>query len=118
MAEKRDKEKIDLRYSSNKVLLIDIDSVLAEEDNSVPIVEREVIDGARASLSYLKKKGFILVLHTSRFRWQREDTIKWLQLNEIPFDDIVFEKPRGILYIDERGYRFNSWKEFWEDIIV
>ncbi|HPP86134.1 MAG TPA: hypothetical protein PK795_09575, partial [Bacillota bacterium] len=57
-----------------------------------------------------------LVLCTSRFRYQEKDTVSWLIKNNIPFDDIVYGKPRGILYIDDRGYRFRGWRRFLEDV--
>jgi len=109
-------EKIDLTKYRGRIIVIDIDGVLAEEDNLTPIDKREVIPEAADALRQLKQKGYILVLCTSRFRYQEKDTVSWLIKNNIPFDDIVYGKPRGILYIDDRGYRFRGWQQFLEDV--
>lgn len=109
-------KKIELERYYGKWLIIDIDGVLAVEQYTVPLEQRPVISEARESMELLRRKGYKLLLCTSRIRSQKEDTLAWLDKNKIPFDDIVFGKPRGILYIDDRGYRFESWKKFFEDV--
>ncbi|HPP86218.1 MAG TPA: hypothetical protein PK795_10015 [Bacillota bacterium] len=54
-------EKIDLTKYRGRIIVIDIDGVLAEEDNLTPIDKREVIPEAADALRQLKQKGYILV---------------------------------------------------------
>ena len=112
----RDIGKIDLHNHHNKLLIIDIDGVLAIERNELPLEERTPVCGARESMRLLKEKGYKIILCTSRSCRQKKETIQWLEKNGILFDDIVFGKPRGILYIDDRAYRFKGWKEFFDDV--
>ena len=111
-------EKIDLTKYRGRVIVVDIDGVLAVEDNTIPLADRQVVSDAKEALKLLKQKGYILVLLTSRVRQQEKETIEWLIHHHIPFDDILFGKPRGILYIDDRGYRFRDWKQFLEDVEI
>ncbi len=107
-------EKINLLNS--RILIIDIDGVLAIEQCNIPLEERAVVEGAQDAIRRLKQKGYSIILCTSRFRSQKDTTIEWLERNNIPFDDIVFGKPRGILYIDDRGYRFKGWDRFFDEV--
>lgn len=109
-------EKIDLKGAYNKLLVIDIDGVLAVEQNALPLEQRSVIGEARNALNILRQKGYKILLFTSRFRSQKKATVEWLERYSLPFDDILFGKPRGILYIDDRAYRFRGWKQFLEDV--
>jgi ribonucleotide monophosphatase NagD (HAD superfamily) len=111
-------EKLDLKKYRGRVIVIDIDGVLAAEDDYIPLSDRHTIYGAREVLKFLKQKGYILVLFTSRVKQQEKETVEWLIKKKIPFDDILFGKPRGILYIDDRGYRFRGWEKFLEDVEI
>lgn len=111
-------EKIDLKSAYNKLLVIDIDGVLAVEQNALPLEQRSVISEAQNALNLLRQKGYTILLFTSRFRSQKKATVEWLEKHCIPFDDILFGKPRGILYIDDRAYRFRGWKQFFEDVEI
>jgi len=109
-------KKIGLSDRCCKTLIVDIDGVLAIEQDNLLLEERVPVEGAQESIRRLKQKGYIIILCTSRFHWQKAATIEWLERNNIPFDDIIFGKPRGILYIDDRGYRFRGWKQFFHDV--
>lgn len=110
-------ERIDVRDGGNRLLVIDIDGVLAVEQKAVPWEQREVMPEARKALRLFRKKGYAVLLFTSRPRSQKRVTVEWLKKNGLPFDGILFGKPRGILYVDDRAYRFGGWKQFWEDMI-
>ncbi|MDP4091430.1 MAG: hypothetical protein Q8930_19470 [Bacillota bacterium] len=108
--------KIDLRRKYNRTLVIDIDSVLAVEDESIPLTDRPVISDALDAIRLLRQKEFKIILYTARFNHQKDETIEWLNKNNIEYDKIIFGKPRALLYIDDRGYRFKDWKSFFEDV--
>jgi predicted phosphatase len=110
--------KLDLKKHRSRVLVIDIDGVLAVEQNNIPFEKRQTVNEARETMKLLKQKGYIIVLFTSRVKQQKKATVDWLIKNDIVFDDIMFGKPRGILYIDDRGYRFRGWKQFLEDVEI
>jgi uncharacterized HAD superfamily protein len=104
--------------SKNKIIVVDIDGVLSEDISGMLYKSRPVVNEAAQSLKLLRSKGYKIVLHTSRFLSEKEQTIKWLQDNSIEYDHIKFEKPRGILYIDDRGYRFNGWQQFFKEVTI
>lgn len=110
--------KINLSKANRKTLVVDIDDVLAVDNSRTPLSRRSVVDEAAESIRLLRQKGFRIILHTSRPKSQETETIKWLNENKIEFDGIKFGKPRGILYIDDRGYRFSGWKKFFEDVKI
>jgi ribonucleotide monophosphatase NagD (HAD superfamily) len=111
-------EKFDLRNYRSRVVVIDIDGVLAEEQYNISLEERQVVSEAREALELFQQKGYKIILFTSRVRQQEKATVDWLIKNDMIFDDIMFGKPRGALYIDDRGYRFKGWKQFLEDVEI
>ena len=92
------------------IICVDIDGVLAEENNGKYSIANQIKD-AKISIDKLIEKGFKIYLHTGRHILKREETIYWLQKNNINYDHIVFNKPVAKYYIDDRAIRFNSWKE-------
>jgi hypothetical protein len=111
-------EKIDISVSKNKKLIVDIDGVLAIEQVNQPYSLLQPVKQATESLKILRKSGYVIILHTSRFEFERAETIAWLKTNGFEYDKIEFGKQRGILYIDDRGYRFSDWETFFEDIKI
>jgi ribonucleotide monophosphatase NagD (HAD superfamily) len=109
-------EIIDISSSKTKKVIVDIDGVLAVEKENQPYSLLLPIQQAVESLKTLKRLGFIIILHTSRFEFEKNATIAWLKANGFEYDDIKFGKPRGILYIDDRGYRFKDWESFFQDV--
>lgn len=67
--------------------------------------------GAARSLYKLKEMGYVIVIHTSRAKEEREATERWLSVHKMAYDQLVMEKPRGWLYIDDFGLKFINWKE-------
>lgn len=60
-----------------------------------------------AVLSLLKDRGVRIILHTSR--WSEEDrtaTINWLAKYEVPYDELIMDKPSGDIYVDDKGLYF------------
>jgi hypothetical protein len=68
-----------------------------------------MVNGAFECLLKLKKLGFKIIIWTSRVESERVDTVMWLKKNNIPFDELVMEKPRGFIYIDDMAHPFNNW---------
>ncbi|ADL52264.1 LNS2 domain-containing protein [Clostridium cellulovorans] len=109
-------EKIDISKSNCKKVIVDIDGVLAIEEANRSYIRLLPVKEASEAIKTLKKLGYVIILHTSRFEFEKKVTIDWLKANGFIYDDIKFGKPRGDIYIDDRGYRFNSWENFFNDV--
>jgi len=92
-----------------------------------------LIPGAREAISELKNKGNEIIIYTSRLNsyplpssefqtpsiYERVAAVEGaLNRAEIPFDLLWCKigKPVADIYIDDRGIRFQSWKETMEKI--
>lgn len=76
------------------------------------------------SLRKAKEKGFEIVIHTARRMLTHngdinkiiEDvgqvTIDWLNKHNVPYDDIVWGKPYGVYYIDDKALRPDEFLEW------
>ena len=101
----------------------DIDGTIAElrqEGQSyADVVPKE---GAVETLKKLKEEGHYIILYTARNMEtfsanlgkinavQGPILFKWLEKYEIPYDEIYFGKPNADVYIDDKGLKFESWK--------
>ncbi len=69
-------------------------------------------------LQKLHKKGFYIIIHTARgmlsckgnidliLERLERITTNWLNINNIPFDELVFGKPYGDYYVDDKSLSF------------
>ena len=85
------------------------------------------LPGAAAKLQALKRAGHYLILLTARHMAtcngnvgqvvarQGKTLFQWLEKHNIPFDEIWFGKPHADIYIDDNGYRFDSWDLIADD---
>jgi len=72
---------------------------------------------ASSSLKKLKEKGYHIILFTSRISAEREVTVKWLKKHDIPYDELVMDKPIAFIYIDDNAYRFRDWNTTLDDFL-
>jgi capsule biosynthesis phosphatase len=84
--------------------------------------------GAVFSLRKLKQEGHEIVIYTARNMKTTAGnvgkvhanvgklTLDWLEQYGIPFDEIVFGKPIGDIYVDDLGYRFRDWENVLLDL--
>ncbi|MFH1404238.1 MAG: hypothetical protein ABIH11_08225 [Candidatus Altiarchaeota archaeon] len=63
-----------------------------------------------AALRKLKTK-YRIILHTARGEDKRIVTQRWLEMHDIPYDELVLDKPYAMYYIDDRAIRFKDWGE-------
>jgi capsule biosynthesis phosphatase len=104
-------------------IVIDLDgtiSGLKKEGQDYSTVE--VNPGAVEKIKNLKKQGHYIILFTARhmkttkgnvgevIKKVGNTTIEWLNKNDIPFDEILFGKPYGDVYVDDLGYEFKGWE--------
>lgn len=82
----------------------------------------EPIEGALESLEILKNMGFNIIIFSCKSRSDRPlvNNINGTQMIWDWFEkykcqhlitDVVKEKPRALIYIDDKGYRFENWKD-------
>lgn len=88
----------------------------------------EPVNGAVEKIKSLKKNGHYIILYTSRhmktcngnvgriLALQGISTLAWLERNNICYDEIFFGKPNADIYIDDNGFRFESWDLISTDI--
>ena len=111
-------------YENNNQVAIDFDGVVHR--NSKGFHDGTVYDppmeGAIEAIKWFASQGLDIVLFTAKVKPDRplvngktgEELIwEWLAKYEINsyIKEITCEKPRAIVYIDDRGIRFESWEQ-------
>ncbi|SDZ37740.1 HAD hydrolase family protein [Bacillus sp. 166amftsu] len=79
--------------------------------------------GAIQTLYKLKEEGHEIIIYTARNMLTCKGnigkvnanvgkiTLDWLASYKIPFDELVFGKPYGDIYIDDLGVKFENWDQ-------
>jgi len=114
-----------------RTVVIDLDGVLTDFENckvgcnyegypkTYKQLQRDkcpLREGAQEFINNLRKKGFKIIIHTSRIPEEGFVTVKWLWRNKIHYDRIRYNKPRGIIYIDDLAHEFKNFKEAEKEI--
>jgi capsule biosynthesis phosphatase len=102
-----------------KRLVVDVDGVIAKNQD-VPYSEKEVNKDVLDKIRQYKNNGFYIILYTARNMNSYKKNLgkinaetapvlyEWLQKNNIPFDEIYYQKPwngnKGF-YIDDNAIR-------------
>lgn len=98
-------------------LAIDFDDVVHDTKNVRKGYKMgQPVPQAFEALWELKNDGGIIVIHCI---WANsEKSIKaiadWLNFFKFPYDFITCTKPDVDIYIDDKGYRFENWKDTLE----
>lgn len=88
-------------------IAFDLDGTLAEPTWPSPAIGSPIEKAVDAMLEYWRK-GFEIIIFTSRPASHREAIKKWLEnfgLSSIIYD-IVTDKPRAAMYVDDRAATF------------
>lgn len=111
-------------HENNFQVAIDFDGVV--HGNSKGFYDGTVydspIDGSIDAIKWFDSQGYEIVLFTAKVKPDRplvnnktgEELIwEWLKKYDIDkfIKEITCEKPRAICYIDDKGIRFDSWKD-------
>lgn len=109
-------------------MCIDIDGVICNlRKPDQKYSELEPLPGAVEKLQAFKKCGHYIILMTARHMKtcggnvgltvarQGKTLLDWLAKHQIPYDEIWFGKPHADIYIDDNGYRFESWETISAD---
>ena len=79
------------------------------------------IDGSLEAIEKIYKMGYNIIIFSCKSRTDRpsvngktgtEMVWEWLEKYKIKdyVSDVVSEKPRACLFIDDKGYRFENWQ--------
>lgn len=112
------------KIENRKNIAIDFDGVLHKCSKGYydGTVYDEPLEGALESLKIIKNLGFEIVIFSCKSRSDRP-SVKgkngtqmiwdWLEKYNVKHlvKDVVSEKPRALLFIDDKGYRFENWKD-------
>jgi len=101
----------------HKRVAIDFDGTLVEESDNIfrDFEENKKLKsliGASEATKFLREEGFEILVFTCRPDYHRKYMESIMREQGIEFDYILFyTKPRVDLYIDNKGYRFENWKD-------
>ncbi|PZD95303.1 capsular biosynthesis protein [Paenibacillus sambharensis] len=80
------------------------------------------LEGAVEAVKQLKAEGHTIIIHTARNMKTTGGNVggaianiglttqRWLERFEVPYDELVFGKPYGHLYIDDLAHQFQGWE--------
>ena len=109
-------------------ICIDLDGVIAElKKENETYFDVKPIDGSIEKIKKLKENGHYIIIYTARHMKTCDGnvskvlakigkiTLDWLDKYKVPYDEIVFGKPWADIYIDDNGFRFESWDKINDD---
>ena len=113
-------EKVINDQSSN--IAIDFDGVIHNDNLGYHdgTIYGEIIDGAKDAIIDISK-NYKIIIFTAKAKSDRpivndksgkQLVEEWLQKHDLLkyITEVTAEKPRALLYIDDKGYRFQNWK--------
>jgi uncharacterized HAD superfamily protein len=98
----------------DKVIAIDIDGTICTEERTFDRPLAKPLPGASDFTKKLKSHGWTIILWTARGWEQYSITRRWLDENQIQFDQILMGKPIVNVFVDDRAIKFNGWDEIEE----
>ena len=109
-------------------ICVDLDGTICRlREGSQTYAEVEPLPGAVEKMKALKAAGHYLIILTARHMTtcggnvglvvarQGKTLFDWLARHEVPYDELWFGKPQAEIYIDDNGFRFQSWDEITPD---
>tara|TARA_B100001059_G_C17811047_1_gene572272 strand:- start:888 stop:1286 length:399 start_codon:yes stop_codon:yes gene_type:complete len=115
---------------SEKTIAIDFDGVIHNDSLGFHdgTIYGDPIDGSLIAIKELSK-NYKLIIYTCKANPKRPlieskngiDLIwKWLDQHKITnyIDDVIWGKPNAIIYIDDKGYRFQNWHQTIKDLNI
>ena len=76
------------------------------------------IEGAKEVLDTLKQQGHSIIIFTRRDASVALETEAWLSKNKMPYDQIIFDKPRRLaLYFSSECRQFKNWTKVKQELV-
>ena len=80
------------------------------------IIPDDPVPGAKEAIEFLRKDYRVVIYTTRASTVEGKAAIyEWLYEHGISVDDVTAKKPRAIIYVDDRGFRFQG---DWVDVIT
>lgn len=89
-----------------KQIVFDIDGIVTEETKGFgeeKYMNRTPVNETIETIKDYKGRGFKIVLHTARYKEDRNITEKWLNKHDVPYDKLILGKPQADKYIDDKA---------------
>jgi histidinol phosphatase-like enzyme len=112
------------KIENSKNIAIDFDGVIHKCSRGYfdGTVYDDPIDGSLDSLRKIKNMGYNIVIFSCKSRSDRPKVNgidgtqmiwEWLAKHGVDHlvSDVVSEKPRAAIFIDDKGYRFQNWED-------
>lgn len=104
------------------VVCFDFDGVIHSYKSgwkSVDVIPDPPVDGIREVMQELKDAGCTMVVFTTRAVEEKGWTAvyEWCNKNKIPYDLITALKPPAVVYVDDRGLKFEGRPMGWLRIL-
>ena len=113
-----------VKENEKLVICLDFDGVIYKNSKGFHdgTLYDNPIDGAITSLKSLHEKGFRIIIHSCKCNPERplingmngKQLIRnWLKKYDVSHtvSDIVHIKPNALVYIDDKGLRFQNWPD-------
>lgn len=113
-AEVRARRKKHKKHKKGKqTICLDFDGVIhaytSGWQGDVTVIPDGHVEGVHAALAWLNEAFVIKVYSTRCMEPRGRDAVeRWLVANKIEFDEVCSSKPPAVLYVDDRGYRFDG----------
>lgn len=117
-----------LKKQTSEVIAIDFDGVLHKNSRGFydGTIYDDPVQDAEEYLSMLEDY-YKIIIYTCKARPDRplidgktgtELIWQWLEKHNLSkyIHEVTYEKPRAMLYVDDKGLRFESWEKVWEFI--
>lgn len=112
----------DVRKRAPKTYVFDLDGTICVPNNQFPDTHRRYrqatpVDHVVAYMRRCRADGIRIVIHTARRMVTHggdvteviadvgQVTRDWLARHDVPYDDLVFGKPYGDVYVDDKAVR-------------
>lgn len=102
--------------SKSITMMVDLDGVVATEENFFERSLAKPMPGAREALQKLHDAGHTIVIYTARGWGEYKYTKAWLEENGMAYDQIHMGKPVAKVWIDDRALRFKNWDQTLADL--
>ena len=118
-----------MKFMSKYKYCFDLDGTICEiKKEHQDYSELKPLKDSVKILKKLNKNGHYIIIYTAR-RMRTHDndikkvidevgelTIETLRKYEIPYDELHFGKPVADYYIDDKGYKLETWNKLSEDL--
>ena len=109
---------------NKNIIAVDFDGVVHKSSKGFHdgTIYDDPIEGSLESLKAMKDMGFELIIYTCKAHPDRplinnmkgpELIWEWLEKYNVKhlISDVVWGKPWALVYIDDKGYRFENWQD-------